>query len=258
MAISAAGQVVYSKDRKDAPGIEFYSLHVVENGAVKTVIPEITDGIGGLTFIQIAGREQLLVNRKPHIQLMSPDLQRVERKLVKLEHFTPLCRSREGKALHVQRTGVEGEWEVRDLEVMPDKCHYTLKATLRLGWEYVDDMCKAGGLLVLCSSEDNSVAGVSHSDWQVKWKVSVKCPGSVCPGTPGSVFVVCSIPLPDTIHQLSLQDGSVLTQIPLGSGVLLPNCVCNHHNILYVAHWDAEVAKTKKQIELKISQYQFK
>ncbi len=255
MAVSAAAQVVYRKVRENAQGTLLYSLHVLENGEVRTVITETRDKIYGLTFIQIAGREQLLVEREPHIQLMSPDLGKVERKLVKLKHTTPLCRSGENKALYVRPTGVEGEWEVRELEVMTDTCHDTQKAKLTLGWEDVRDMCTAGGLLVLCSSPDNSVAGVSLCDWQVKWKVSVERPFSVCAGTPGSVFVAS--PDSDTIHQLSLQDGSVLTQLPLEPGVLAPTCVCNHNNTLYVAHYDAELWNARGQRDWKISQYQF-
>ncbi len=260
MTVSAAGQVVYCKGSQDAQGARFGSLHVVENGQVRTVIPETRYSIHGLTFIQIAEREQLLLYRKPHIQLMSPDLKKVERKLLKLKSDTPLCRSGENKALYVQCTGVEGEVQVRELEVTGgcwrSTCHDTQKTTLTLGWEVVSDMCTAGGLLVLCSLSHNSVAGVSQSDGQVKWKVSVEEPESVCPGTPGSVFVAC--PHSDTIHQLSLQDGSVLTQLPLVPGVVFPDCVCNHNNILYVAHGDAELWETKKQYDLKISQYQFR
>ncbi len=256
MAASDAGQVVYCKRSKDAQERGLYSLYVVENGEVRTVITETRDEISGSTFLEIAGREQLLVNCEPHIQLMSPDLHRVERKLLKLKYPTPLCRSGEGKALYGQRTGVEGEWEVRELEVMPGTYHDTQKATLTLGWEGVYDMCTAGGLLVLCSRHDNVVYGVSLSDWQIKWKVSVECPCSVCSGTPGSVFVAC--PNSGTIHQLSLHDGSVLTQLPLVPRVRIPMCVCNHNNILYVAHWDAELLKTKGQVDLKISKYQFK
>ncbi len=256
MAVSDAGQVVYSKLRKGARGTFLCFLHIVENGEVRTVIPETTDVLSGMAFLQIAGREQLLMVREPHILLMLPGLQGVERKLLKLKHGTSLCRSGEGKALYVQRTGVEGEWEVRELEFIPSKCYNMKKATLSLGWELVRDICTAGGLLVLCSGIYNSVVGVSLSDWQVKWKMSVVEPTNVCPGTPGSVFVACLVP--GTIHQLSLQDGSVLTQLPLVPCVVTPHCVCNRNNILYVAHEDAKIWETKKQRDLKISQYRFK
>ncbi len=256
MTVSDAGQVVYCKTREDAQGTGLYSLHVVENGEVRTVIPETKDVIHGLTFLQIAGREQLLVNHEPHIQLMSPDLNRVERKLLKLKHNTTLCRSGGNTALYVQLTGVEGEWEVRELEVMSDKCLDTQKAKLSLGWEYMYDMCTAGDLLVLCSYNDNSVAGVSLNDWQVKWKMSVEGPFSVCAGTSGSVFVAC--PDSNTIHQLSLQDGSALTQLPLVPGVEYPTCVSNHNNILFVAHYDAELWDARGQRDWQISQYQFR
>ncbi len=137
-----------------------------------------------------------------------------------------------------------------------DQCYETLEGTLRLGWlgsQY--DICIAGGLLVLCSYMDNGVAGVSLSDWQTKWNESVNYARCVCPGTPGSVFVACG-PF-NTIEQLSLEDGSVLTQLPLVPGVEFPSHVRNHNDILYVAHKDAELKKFKNQRDWKISQYKF-
>ncbi len=259
MAVSAAGLVAHCKGRTDPQGSVLYSLHVVENGVVRTVIPETTDEMWGLTFLQVAGREQLLVYCEPHVLLMSPGLHRVERKLRKLRHGTQLCRPGENKAFYVQPTGVEGKWEVRELEVTPDTCHDTQKAILTLGWEDVLGMCIAGGLLIMCGVDNNdnySVARVSLSDWQVRWKVSVEHAQSVCPGTPGSVFVAC--PNTNTIQPLSLQDGTVLTQLPLVPGVVRPTCVCNHNDTLYVAHRDAELLNTKKQVDWKISQYTFR
>ena len=259
MAVSAAGRVAYCKYREATQGTLLqllWSLHVVENGEVRTVIPDTTDYMKGLTFLQIAGREQLLVYREPNFVLMSSDLHKVERKLHELKRRTPLCRSGENKALYLQRTGVRGVREVWELEVTSDTHHDTQKAILRLGWEGVHDMCTAGGLLVLCSSHDKSVAGVSLSDWQVKWKVSMDWPWSVCPGTPGSVCVPC--PDSSTIQQLSLQDGTVLTQLPLVPGVETPWCVRNHNDTLYVAHYDAEVWVTKGQRNMAISQHRFK
>ncbi len=259
MAVSAAGVIAYWKHRKDTQGTKLSSLHVVEDEVVRTVIPETTDRIGGLTFLQIAGREQLLMYREPHIQVMSPDLRTVDRRLRELKGGTPFCRSGENKALYLWRKGVQGELEVRELEVTPDTHHDTQKAILTLEWKGIYDICIAGGFLIIVirDNDDNiSVSGVSLSDWHGTWKVSMGNAWRVCPGTLGSVFVSCD--RSHTIQQLSLQDGSVLTQLPLVPGVMFPTCVCNHNDTLYVAHWDAELLRTQKQIDWKISQYTFR
>ncbi len=259
MAVSDAGVIAYCKYREDDQGTRFRSVHVIENGVMRTVIPQTTDWIWGLTFLQVTGREQLLVNRKPHLQLMSPDLNRVGTELREVKRKAALCRSGENKVLYVQQAGVEGKWEVRELKFMPDTYHDTQKATLTLGLRVMIGMGTAGGLLIMYGMDNNdnySVAAVNLSDWQVRWKTSVESAQSVCPGTPGSVLIAC--PGSDTIQQLSLQDGAVLTQLPLVPGVSFPFCVCVHHDTLYVAHRDAELWNTKDQVDWKISQYTFR
>ncbi len=277
MAVSAEGVIAYCKFKQDNQGTSaLHSLHVVEDGVVRTVIPGTTDWIGGLTFLQIAGttdwlysptflpnagREQLLMHQRRHIQLMSPDLRTVERRLQHLKHgaSAPFCRSGENKALYVQRTEVQGEWEVRELEVTSDTHHDTQKAILTLEWKGICDMCIAEGFLIIVSKDNNDnegVSGMSLSDWQVTWKMPVENALRVCPGSPGSVFVSCR--KSHTIQQLSLRDGSVLTQLPLVPDVMAPTCVCSHNDTLYVAHEDAELWRTQRQRNSKISQYTFK
>ncbi len=72
------------------------------------MIPETKEEMWGLTFLQIGGRERLVLNHDPYILPVSLDLQRVstvERILAKPNDITPLCRSGDNKALFLKKKG---------------------------------------------------------------------------------------------------------------------------------------------------------
>ena len=254
MAVSAAGVIAYCKHREDSQGILWRSLHVLRQGTIKTLIPETESIIHGMTFLQVGGKEQLMVCREPQIILLDPDGEvGMERELFQVEHFTPLCTTEENKALHVQLSQNQGEWEVTALKVTSLIYYEKYTKLLKLGWDSLSDMCIVGDRLVICSYKDESVMGVCMDEWEIKWIVPLKCAWNVCPSMDGSVLVAC--PNLHSIQKLSTVDGAVITQLHLVPNVVFPTCLFTIDDTLYVAHEDVEVWVSKKQRDWKISQY---
>ena len=241
-----------SKDPNDAKKF-LYSLNIVENGITKTLIPEGSDYIGGIEFVNVGNEECLLVYKKPSIILVDPLLKGPERQIIQpIKRVIQLYRVGHNKVLYMIRTKNQDERELHQLEVTSNDYKDAVIARLSHLKKY-DYICTAGDLLVICSEDLNMVKAISMTNLQVKWQAEAEQPTKVCPGPHGTVLVAC--PLWMSFLQLSANDGSLLAQFFLGSDVMLGHQMCYQNDILFVSHQDAEVWESKKQCDLKISQY---
>ena len=255
VAVSATGAVLYSKaERENVHSRDFFSLHILEQNMGLTLIPEAHTMITNLTFLCVAGKEQLLMVHGNNISLFDLELG-TERKLLELAFLQmvhTICATPEDdKALYVCGNPkiFSDSFGVRELLVTPNTHHDSLKTTLRLGLQWVHDSCISEDIFVICGEKASGsciVAGVKLSDWRVRWKVNLDIK-SICPGTSGTVFAVAR--LRRAIYQLSLQDGTILAPIPLVPTVMNPYSIAIRDKILYVIHPYAALAECNWTID---------
>ncbi len=255
MAVSSTGTVAFCK-LKRADDCNPHAVHILENGKLRTVIPFGRYIIGGLSFVHVAGKEQLVVSHGHDVILIDPGVNTsgVKRHLatVRLDLDTPLCKSGQNKVLYMQ-PGMK----VCELELTSDSCNDTQIGQLTLGWEQLPwDMCTTDGLLVVHSNgrDDIHVVGTSLADWQVKWKTPVRDANGLCPGPRGSVFVCCREL--QAIKQLSVRNGAVIRRLFFAPDIMHPSCISYRNSILTVAHMDGRKYETKQPPAWNISKYE--
>ncbi len=240
IAVSSNGVIAYSI-MTNYTHRQWYSLYIFDKGRTETVIFESQDIIAGLTFLKLDGTEHLLFLHQPNIVMLDEQLTCQLRTLHGVKHESPLSSAGPGQVYYVQPTQrctwghgakVACDWELWQLEIRhgTGAAFSTKRGLLKLGWKYVSDMCIIGQLIVLCSHKDGSVAGAGLTDCDTKWNVSLHNACSVCPGIKNSIFLACSGS--DFLLQLSMKDGSTITQLPLTA--VKPPCVRYQNNVLYV------------------------
>ncbi len=250
-----------------------YSLHIVKEGKTQTLISDTRTCIGGITFLNVGGREKLLVNHMPNFILIDMKKNKVgQRQLIfTCGAETPLYKVADNKVLYV---AVTPGFEIRELAVTPDTCHSKALYRPDVCINLVYDICESDGHLILTGLSDhgNLTLGISMNDYQVMWKIPMNwhigelC---VCPGPQGTVFLVS--PFLAKIVQVSVRDGTELTKVQFMSEnmsdkrelchAIVPSdnqtkvsCICNHNETFYVSH---TTGRTGEQIYWKISQLRF-
>ena len=262
IAISATGAVVFTESTWTNTGgfveSDVFSLHVFENGKVRTLITKSHVMIRSLTFICVGGKEQLLTFHDRYLILFDLELG-AERILV---DFSPtgvpdLCNGTgEDKALCVYLTEKQAGKpivKVWELQVTLETCHSSLKVTLP-GFSRLTAICMAGDFCIISGrkkdSESFKVSGVRSTDWQTKWEVQYENhPLRVVPGPQGTVFVLLFEN--KEIRQFSLKDGSMVSKAPLLPAQLIPHCMCTRDDTLYVPHL------TSKPFRFMISKFRY-
>ncbi len=250
MAVSPSGSVVFTKRKKYAMGRQHRSLHLFDTNTDQfvTIIPEGANRIYGIASLTILGEDYIIFCRDTKIMLLDMKYG-TEKTLLKLKRHTTIYPTSSNSILYVQPHGSKGKGlELRELTVSLRENQDTYKALIPLEWETVRDMCQNFEMLVLCSHKDNSVAAVQSGDWQIRWKVMIEDPRSVCFDTRGRLYIACCHQ--NAVKQLSPLDGSVMIHLPLVPAVIRPMSLCYHNDRLYVAHINA-----KNEEQWNISQY---
>ncbi len=251
MAVSRQGAVAYCSLKLSRDSTR-HTVNLLENGKVRTVIPAGPYVIGGLSFVQVAGKEQLIVSHGHDVILVDPGVKSSGEKrhlaTVKLDLDTPLFRSGDNKVLYVQPS-----IKIRQLEVTSEGCNDTLIGELPFQWEHmVWDLCVTDGILVVTNGKDDQhVVGIGLADMKVKWRTLIKDAQGLCPGPKETVFVCCA-----GIKQLSLHDGTVIANLPLATDLRNPRCISYQNGILTVAHVDRNAFETEQLYICNISKYQ--
>ncbi len=240
IAISATGAVAFCKvgiTYHDAT--KFYSLNVLENDKLKTLIPAALPEIQSLAFIHVAGREQLLINHESYLSLFDVEL-RTERKLGRLEIPTIFSNvPRNDKVLHFKATRTE--IEVWQLQITPTTCNDSLKTTLALpqGLSSMYDICETGDYFIISGRKGSTsffLRGVKSTDGRVIWEtLHTHEPSGLRPGPQGTVFLLNQW---QPIYQVAIGNGSILRQLHLLPSSLLPYRMYTRDDTLYVVQQD--------------------
>ena len=276
LAISSTGVIAFTKQKdilREGRSARMFSLHILKDGKTQTLISDTHTRIDGITFLDVGGREQLLVNQMPNFILVDIEKHKVgQRRLIfTCGAETPLFKKADNKALYV---AFSPGFEIRELEVTPDTCHSKALCRPDICMNLVYDICESDGYLILTGLSDhgNVTLGISMNDWHVMWKIPMNWHMGelrVCPGPQGTVFLAS--PFLAKIVQLSVKDGTELTEVQFmpenmsdkrelchdivaSDKQMKVSCIHNHNDTFYVSH---TTGRTGEQIDWKISQLEF-
>ncbi len=265
---SPSNEIIYSQTKHVSQGKYSYSLHHLHQKG-KVIIPDGEDMIWSVAFINIDNSEHLVTNQGERLLVFDTTL--LNSRIVYEKHIPEshvlnrilhLCPVDEKSVACTHALPIDGCHEIDVLDIRPGKWFPFRTVRAELGWEFVYDMCHTissdGPQLVLCSWNDESVAGVGLHDGKIRWRITSKEAGvklwaySVCADQLGRVFVAC--PWQHCIYIVSSEDGALLGCLNLDPPVIYPRCVRIHRDKLWVAHMEEKTYRTTGQWKWQISQ----
>ncbi len=171
------------------------------------------------------------------------ECKKIEKSLVNFNREFTMCKLKEGSILVIRsvkpNVSNDAQYALHEVVLSGSKCHIGHTIFVNLGWRDRNiDFCTHGDLVVMCSCTDQRIAAINFNTGDILWKIMLEDAFCVTMDSHGAIYVACSDQ--DTIHKVSLQNGAVLKQLHLGSGVAYPSYVHFHNGLLYVIHWDAE------------------
>ena len=237
-----------------------YSLSKLEGSRITTVLPEMPRAITDLTFIDINGKERLLLCYEQCLVMADSECKKIEKRLVNFKREFTMCKLKEGIVLVVRYVSSkelnEDQYAMHEVVFSGNKCHIGRTVFVNLGWQDRNvDFCTHGDLVVMCSCTDQRIAAINLTTGDILWKILLEDAFCVSMDPHGAIYVACSDQ--DIVHQVALQDGAILRQLHLGAEVAYPSYVHFHNGLLYVIHWDAQAYYNgRAQVNWVMSQFQ--